>query len=208
MEKKIISFLIGIILLIIFFVCVFRGFSIGKISIYSIQQIKEADTQLDAKVAEATTIANQEYKQRVADIATSISNLKDIKEEYQNTVNSLGIDIGLGTTQIEKYKIEYLWTKIGNYAEDRKLKMNFDIKETSIEDTYNIDFTLSGSYGGITDFLYNIEDDDELNYIVKNFNIQPTTTTETSTTNNTSESSNTDVLQATFTVENVIIKFN
>ena len=78
----------------------------------------------------------------------------------------------IGITQIEKYKIEYLWGIIGNYADDEGVDVNLDIKETSIDDTYNINFTLNGSYLGITDFLYDIENDDELNYRINNFKIE------------------------------------
>ena len=40
------------------------------------------------------------------------------------------------------YKIEYLWSIIGGYADDENITVTLDIKETSIEDTYNINFTL------------------------------------------------------------------
>ena len=104
--------------------------------------------------------------------------------------------------------IEYLWGIIGGYAKDEGIQVILDVKETSIEDTYNINFTLYGSYVGIADFLYDIENDDELNYRIKNFKIEPSSKTTTTTTDNKVTTVSTERLQATFVVENIIINFN
>ena len=115
---------------------------------------------------------------------------------------------GLGITQIEKYKIEYLWDKIGNYAKKEGLGIDINVEETTIQETYNIKFTINGTYVGITDFLYDIENDDELNYKVKDFKIEPSSSTTTSSSGQTTTSMDTMKLQANFTVENIIINFN
>ena len=204
MKKALIS-IIGIILLILVCVAAFRGISVGKISIHSIESIKQDSLNLDAKIEEANTEINQNYAKSLADIETATSNLKKVKEEYESKV---GVNGELGITQIEKYKIEYLWSIIGGYGNDENVIVTLDIKETSIADTYNINFTLQGSYLGITDFLYDIENDDELNYRIKDFKIEPSTTTSTTTTDNKVTTVSTDTLKATFVVENIIINFN
>lgn len=204
MKKTLIS-AIGVILLSLLIVSIFKGISIGKLSIYSVENIKEQSLELDNKIEEAKTEINQNYAKSIADIETATENLKNLKEEYETKV---GLNGGLGITQIEKYKIEYLWSIIGGYATDEGVKVSLDIKETSIDDTYNINFTLTGSYLGITDFLYDIENDDELNYRIKDFKIEPFVITTTTTTENKVETVRTDKLQAGFVVENIIIKFN
>ena len=120
----------------------------------------------------------------------------------------MGLNSELGVTQIEKYKIEYLWNKIGSYAKKEGIGIDLDIQETSIPETYNISFSLKGSYVGITDFLYDIENDDELNYKVNNFKVEPSTNTITSSSGETTVNTDTTTLIATFTVENIIINFN
>lgn len=47
---------------------------------------------------------------------------------------------------------------------------------------YNLDITLVGSYVAITDFIYDVENDEQLNFEIKNLSIQPYTTTTTITT--------------------------
>ena len=203
--KKVLISLIGIILLILICVAIFKGIHIGKLSIYSVDSIKQESLNLDRKIEEANTEINQNYAKSLADIETATTNLKEVKEEYESKV---GLNGELGITQIEKYKIEYLWSIIGGYGDDENVIVTLDIKETSIADTYNINFTLQGSYLGITDFLYDIENDDELNYRIKNFKIEPSTTTSTTTTDNKVTTVSTDTLKATFVVENIIINFN
>ena len=204
MKKALIS-IIGIIILVVICVAAFKGINVGKISIYSVDNIKQQSLNLDSKIEEANTQINQNYAKSLSDIQKATTELKEVKEEYESKV---GINGELGITQIEKYKIEYLWGIIGNYADDENITVTLDVKETSIEDTYNINFTLNGSYVGITDFLYDIENDDELNYRINDFKIEPSSTTTTTTTDNKVTTVSTDKLQATFVVENIIIKFD
>lgn len=206
--KKILISVIGLIILIILIVSAVRSIKIGSFSIFSIGDIKKAGKSLDEKIIEANTEEDQNYAKAVSDINKSINTLKNTKEQYEEKVQALGLNSELGITQIEKYKIEYLWDKIGSYAKKEGLKIDLDIQETSISETYNINFSLTGSYVDITDFIYDIENDDELNYKVKNFKVEPTTTTNTSSSGKTTTTTNTGTLKATFTVENIIINFN
>lgn len=203
--KKILISIIGILILVLVCVSAAKGISVGKLSIYSIKDIKDQSLNLDKKIEEANIEINQNYAKSLFDVETASDELKTVKEEYESKV---GIDGSLGITQIEKYKIEYLWGILGGYAKDRNVKTYLDFKETSIKDTYDISFTVYGSYLGITDFLYDIENDDELNYRAKNFKLEPTSTISTTTTENEVSNVDTAVLTATFTVENVIVNFN
>lgn len=96
---------------------------------------------------------------------------------------------------------------------------------------YDLQFTLIGNYVSITDFIYDIENDEQLKFEIKNFSIltqanatattnktntatnttNTATNTITNTTTNTNKNTTTTtaktddgtMLQATFTVENV-----
>lgn len=87
---------------------------------------------------------------------------------------------------------------------------------------YDLQFTLIGNYVSITDFIYDIENDEQLKFEIKNFSIltqanATATTNKTNTVTNTTTNTNTNknttttttksddgtMLQATFTVENV-----
>lgn len=206
--KKTLILIIGAIILILTILAGIRGINLGKASVYSIKQIKESSLYLDTKVEEANTETNQNYAQAISLTDESIKKLKNAKEEYETKVAPLKGNNGIGITQIEKYKIEYIWNKLGNYAKDEGIKIILDFEETTISDTYNIKFSLSGSYVGITNFIYHIENDDELNYKVTNFKIEPSSSSQTSTDGKTTTTVDTNKLNATFVVESIIINFN
>ena len=103
--KKVLISLIGIILLILICVAIFKGIYIGKLSIYSVDSIKQDSLNLDKKIEEANTEINQNYAKSLADVETATNNLKKAKEEYESKV---GVNGELGITQIEKY---YLFFK-------------------------------------------------------------------------------------------------
>lgn len=206
--KKTLILIIGAIILILTILAGIRGINAGKASVYSIKQIKESSLYLDTKVEEANTETNQNYAQAISLTDESIKKLKNAKEEYETKVAPLTGNNGIGITQIEKYKIEYIWNKLGSYAKDEGIKIILDFEETTISDTYNIKFSLSGSYVGITNFIYHIENDDELNYKVTNFKIEPSASSQTSTDGKTTTTVDTNKLNATFVVESIIINFN
>lgn len=206
--KKTLILIIGAIILILTILAGTRGINIGKASVYSIKQIKESSLYLDTKVEEANTETSQNYAQAISLTDESIKKLKDAKEEYETKVAPLTGNNGIGITQIEKYKIEYIWNKLGSYAKDEGIKIILDFEETTIKDTYNIKFSLSGSYVGITNFIYHIENDDELNYKVTSFKIEPSASSQTSTDGKTTTTVDTNKLNATFVVESIIINFN
>lgn len=206
--KKILSLTIGLMILIILLICIFKGLKFGKFQVLTINGIKEKSMALDNKIDEANTEKNQNYASSVQALNTAEKRLQKDKQAYEEKMQALNSNAELGITQIEKYKIEYLWGIIGNYAKDDNLKVDMDIQETIIEDTYNINFSLVGSYVGITNFLYHIENDDELNYKITNFKINPTTSVTTTKSGEETTNVSTEYLKATFTVESIVINFN
>ena len=215
--KKILITIIGVILLILLIVCAVKGINIGKISVLSITGLRDKSFSLDKKIEEANEEINQNYAKTLKSVKDAETRLETAKEEYESKVAQLSQNSELGVTQIEKYKIEYLWGIIGNYAKKENLKVDMNIEETSIKDTYNINFSLYGSYVGITNFLYSIENDDELNYKINDFKVEPSAseTQRTNSDNNSSKTTETNnvktdaqKLKATFTVPNIIINFN
>ena len=85
------------------------------------------------------------------------------------------------------YKIEFLWTKLGNYADKHQIKMQMDVIAAG-ENMYDLSFNIVGSYIDVTDFIYEIEKDSELNFRISEFKLIPdstTTTTSIVTENNT-----------------------
>ncbi len=77
---------------------------------------------------------------------------------------------------MDLYDVDFLWTTIGNYATEKGITLQFDVSKsptaTAISSEYvmcNLNFTVTGEYIDITDFIYSIENDDKLNFEISNF---------------------------------------
>lgn len=216
--KKILLSILIILILILTYIGFSKGINIGFIKINSIENMKSAKLDLDKDYNVANQLANVTYMEEIDKLETAIAKLKSIKEEYQNK-NLYNVDNSvLGTTQIKTYTIHYLWTILGNYRKDRNLKtLNIDLKSGKGEDIYDLEFTLVGNYVGITDFIYDIENDEELNFEIQNLKISSqieklSSNTQTGNNNNTSQNtastnetqrSDGNIIQATFIVNDV-----
>lgn len=223
MKKILISILI-ILILILVYVGFTKGINIGFIKINSIENVKLAKIALDEDFNRANTLANVTYMQEIENLETAITKLKSIKQDYQNKNLNNEQNEAITNVQVKTYTIHYLWTVLGNYSKDRSLKpITIDLKAGQGENIYDLEFTLVGKYVGITDFIYDIENDEELNFKIENLKISSqigkisnnkvnnnegnsqntSNTSEESAVTNDVQNSDGNIIQATFTVKNV-----
>lgn len=225
MKKILISVLIVLLLILVYF-AIWRGIPFAKIK--SVRDIKNASNNLDRDVENANELANQTYPAQTQTLNEAIKNLKLAKQEYESKNPYNSEQVNIGALEVKTYKIHYLWTILGNYRKDEGVRtLTLDLKSTASSDIYDLQFTLVGEYIPITDFLYDIEDDEELKFEIKDLSIvslknatenasKASATNTTNTTANTvntnsttqktlttNEEKNGTLLQATFTVKNV-----
>lgn len=190
MKKLLISILI-ILLLVLCYFAIANGINFLKIK--SINNIKEVSNKLENDFNEANELANKTYPAEVQGLEEAIKQLKISKQEYENKNLYNTEENTLGVIEIKTYKIHYLWTILGNYRKDRGVQsLNLDLKTTENEGVYDLQFTLIGGYTNITDFIYDIENDEELNFEIKNFNISSEITKNNNTQNNATTDNNTN----------------
>jgi hypothetical protein len=170
--KKILISIIIILLIGLGYTIGVKSLSIGQLKLESVGDIKNASANLDQKFNTSKEISAKTYPKSIEDLDKVVRDLKTAKQQYQaKTLNNPDVQSNLGIIQVEKYNIEYLWTIIGNYATKNGVKLTLDIKSTSAQDVYNLNFSLEGKYIGITDFIYSLEDDSELKFEIKDFKI-------------------------------------
>jgi len=168
--KKILISVLIILLLILTYFALTRG--INFLNIKSINDIKIASDKLDNDFNKAIEISNKTYPAEMQGLEEAIKELKISKQEYENKSSYITAEDSLGVVTVKTYKIHYLWTILGNYRKDRGVEsLNLDLKTTGAQNVYDLDFTLVGNYTNITDFLYDIENDEELNFEIQNFEI-------------------------------------
>lgn len=221
MKKLLISIII-ILLLGLCYVVGVKGIKIGSFKIESLKDIQSASENLDEKFNESKEISAQTYPNAIDSLDKVVKDLKIAKQQYEaKTAGDPNASTSLGVIQVDKYNIEYLWTIIGNYATKNGVKLTLDIKSTNTSDVYDLNFKVQGKYVGITDFIYNLEDDDELKFEISDFKISSqndeaksntnTIAQNNTTQNNTANKNNTNTtkkndginLYASFTVENI-----
>lgn len=184
MKKLLISIII-ILLLVFSYFTLIKG--VSGLNIKSINQVRSESEKLNNDYNEANELTNKTYPDEKTKLEEAIKKLKISKKDFENKSKNETDKISLGTVEIKTYKIHYLWTILGNYRKNRGVQaLNLDLKATNAEDVYDLEFTLQGNYTSITDFLYDIENDEELNFEIKDFTISSdlgtvsTSTTQTS----------------------------
>ena len=77
---------------------------------------------------------------------------------------------------MDLYDVDFLWTTIGNYATQKGVTLQLYVTKsettTAVSSEYvmcDLNFTITGEYIAITDFIYSIEDDATLNFEVSDF---------------------------------------
>lgn len=190
--KKLLIILLIVLLIVLNCFAIFKGVSLLGINILSIGQIQEANQNLDTKIGEATTLASTDYPNLLKDMETHLKKLEEEKKNYEDMVTiSTGEQVQLAN-QYQKYEVEYLWTVIGNHATKEGVVIKIDIVAANGENNYNLNFTVNGSYIGITEFISDIENDSALGFKIENFSMKP--------------GASTQELQATFTCKDITIK--
>lgn len=193
--RKILLGLVTIFLLGFAIYIAIYGVNLGNIKINSIIAIKEENNKLEQKIENATKLKNTDYTQGLASLENSYKKLMTEKDKYAQMLE-LGVDEnGQSLNKIPKYETETLWITIGNYA--KKEGVDLKIQPTlnnSISKTYDLNFTVTGGYIQIIDFLYDIERDTTLIFKIDNFKMVPGTST--------------DQLVATFTCKDVKVNIS
>jgi len=193
--RKILMIIIILLLLVLGYVTLMDGVQISDFQVLSVKQIEEESQTLKTKIEELNNLIDVEYPRKRTELNQASKNLEDAKEEYLQYTNlSTDAEI-LAAMQQKSYKIEFLWTRIGTHARKEGINLKFEIVSSGsgANNVNDIKFTVDGSYIAVTNFIYAIENDTELNFRIENFKLLPYQN---------------EILQGTFTVRNIAIEGN
>lgn len=192
MKKLLILILIALLLALTMFIAI-NGVQIGNLEILGVTGIQDRNSELEEKIAQATKLASTDYKKAVSAVQENSKKLEEEKKNYEDmTAISTESEIQ-EAAQLQTYEIEYLWAKIGNHAtsEGAIIKMDVTKGTNTTSNTYNLKFTVTGSYISITDFISDIENDSSLGFKIEEFKMLP---------------GNGSDLEATFVCKDITIK--
>lgn len=195
--KKLLITVIIILLIILTGITIRNGISIGKLSVLGIKDIKKEDEQLNTTIQQATKLASTDYQRKIDDLNSQIKKLENEKQEYNDMVSvSTESQTQTANQFLGGYKIEYLYVRIGSHAKTEGVEMKMDVSRSSsgTENTYNLNFTVTGAYARIAEFITDIEDDSSLGFKIEEFKMLADSSSDTST------------LQATFVCKDIKIE--
>lgn len=167
MRKVLISILVG---LMIIGSCFFMVNGFKKIKVYGAKGIDQKDTIIEEKISELSDVISITYVGAETNLKQATNKLIDSKTEYENQAALSNSNSSSYASKLETYDIDYLWTKLGNYAKDENVVIKIEVTAGSASSNlYNLNFTVTGTYVGTTDFIYDIENDTKLGFKIDNF---------------------------------------
>lgn len=194
--RKFILVVLLLLLAIICFTVIGIGIKIGPFKIYSYSEIQKASSERKTLLAELKNKNVNEFETTQQSLITAAKKYQEKKEEYDMLVESGDLTTESNIYNSSLYDMDYLLTVVGNYATQNEVTLQFDVfkssSTSSVSSEYvicDLSFTVTGDYIPITNYIYNIEDDDTLNFEINDFVLEK----------------GGENLQATFTVKNVPI---
>ena len=121
--------------------------------------------------------------------------LESEKTSYEDLVNVSTESQVESANQIYNNTIDFLWVRIENHAKSEGVTMKMLVTRSSsgAENAYDLNFTATGTYTGIEEFVTGIEDDSKLGFKIENFSMV-------------ASSNNGEEVEATFVCKNITIK--
>lgn len=147
---------------------IIKGYEIFKVE--GTTGIKAKDEEIDSKISELSNLTSTEYSKAESGLKQASTQMITAKTEYENQAALSSSNSSSYASNLETYDIDYLWTKLGNYAKDENVVIKIDVTSGGASSNlYNLNFTVAGSYVGTTDFIYDIENDSKLGFKIDNF---------------------------------------
>lgn len=153
----------------------------------TVSNLKKSSETLEKSVLELDKAVSQDMPNKKRILSSTIEQYKSTKEEYERVVAQYSTlssaELLAQETGKDIYDVDFLWTIVGNYATEEGVNLKFDVtKNTTSPSSYtndssdyvvcDLNFSVAGSYINLTDFIYDIEDDDRLNFEINDFSME------------------------------------
>ena len=181
--KKILTFILIVLLIVLAVQLVVNGINIGNFQILSISQLKEENLKLNDKILEADKVTQTTFKSELSKLDSKINELQNKKQQYEELVAVTSESNYEIASREENYKVEYLYYQLGEIAKKNEVDLVIEISTGSSNVKGLYDITLITSYEAavtdesgyvrLTDFIYDVENDDTLGFKVEDFSLVP-----------------------------------
>lgn len=181
--RKLLTFILILLLVILAITMVVNGIEIGNFKILSIQELKEANLELDDTILEAEKVTTTTYNAELNKLDSKINELQNNKKRYEELVAMTSESNYEIASREQNYKLEYLYYQLGEIAKKNEVNLKIDISlgSSGINNLYDITlisryeapYSDESGYVRITDFIYDVENDSTLGFKVEDFSLEP-----------------------------------
>ena len=168
MKKTLIIVIIFLLLILMGYILI-QSLHIGNFAVLGIKDLDEQNKELDNTIETASRLTGTEYQRTIMELTNSSKQYDTAKKEYDQLVSISAAN------RLEKYKIEYLWTRIGSHATSNDVSLTLKVNANSASEAtgfYDLEFTAAGSYVSVIDFIYDVENDSALGFKISDFKMQ------------------------------------
>ena len=148
----------------------------GFLKPVSYTDIQTANKELDMLITTLNQKNTTEYSASKADLESSVQTYESTRTQYESLAET---QKQMAYESTDLYDLEFLWTEIGNYSRKNTvaMKMNIAKSTTSYSESEeyiicDLDFDLVGGYINVTDFIYDMEDDDRFELEISEFTMK------------------------------------
>lgn len=140
------------------------GFTFQNYEVKSYASLVNANEELDKNLATLEKLNETSFPAAERRLQSAKNDYKSKKEAYEELTSTASKDEIAEANKKEQYMLDFLWMKVGTYANanDVKIKINPD------ESTPVVTFDVTGKYISIINFIYDLENDEELAFNVDN----------------------------------------
>lgn len=167
--SKITSIIMIVVSIALLFWGMVKGISIGEFEILSVAQLEQKNEELEQKIEEASKLRGNDYSNNKEILEESFKQYLTQKRKYEELSKTTD-EADESIYETKQYDISYLWTVLGKYAQKRDVMLGIDVqKNTNAKNLYNLNFTITGEYTKVSQFITDIENDSEFYFRIYNF---------------------------------------
>ena len=146
-----------------------NGLSFGSVEALSYAKIKSKNDTLNSKISELDTLNGAKYNSAKSQLESARQNFNSKKNAYDSLAASASASEIAEANKREEFLLDYLWIKVGNYANANNIKVLINPTTDS-----ELNFDVSGPYISVINFIYDLENDSELSFNVNNIVMEGT----------------------------------
>lgn len=171
--RKILLTIANLLLFIALVLVMVKGFSISSLQVLGFNGLKNASEGLETKIDEVNQATNS-YKDTLNTIQQDTQKLTKAKKDYLDLVSVSSASDIQSALQTKTYTIEYLWSRVGNYATKEGVTVTMSIESSTLgaNNYKNLRFTVNGQYLAISQFIRDIENDSNLDFTIDSFDMK------------------------------------